>query len=179
VADNQDVSVKLKETLDLAARSFEAENSEGYDALGEELEELETLAKRSFEDHADYKSLLSKLENGKPLSPDELNTLKLLMVGDADYYLKYDDDFDRSESELKTVVEEIRKLQAGPLDVDGLMHLRVLCREASSVARPTAFYLEQKERVAKFDAATRDGIDPESGKFLANIIKGMMSHDNP
>ena len=97
------------------------------------------------------------------------------MVGDAEYYLKYDDDFDRSESELKKILEEIRKLHSSDLDVDGLMHLRVLCREACSVARPTAFYLEQKERVGKFEEATRDGIDSESAKFLANIIKTMMS----
>jgi len=66
-------------------------------------------------------------------------------------------------------------MQAGALDVDGLMHLRVACRQASTVARPTAFYLEQKERVRKFEEATRDGIDAKSGQFLANIIKEMMN----
>ncbi len=179
MADNKDVSAKIAEALGWADRCFQAENSDGYDGLSEQLEELETLAKKSFETHADYKALLSKLEKGTPLTPDELNTLKLLLVGDADYYLKYDDDFDRSESELKKIVDEIRKLTSSDLDVDALMHLRVLCREACSVARPTAFYLEQKERVRKFEEATRDGIDRESGKFLANIIKSMMSSDNP
>lgn len=179
MAENKEVSAKIVETLGWADRCSQAENSEGYEGLNEQLEELETLAKKSFETHADYKALLSKLEKGASLTPDELNTLKLLLVGDADYYLKYDDDFDRSESELKKILEEIRKLQSSDLDVDGLMHLRVLCREACSVARPTAFYLEQKERVGKFEEATRDGIDRESGKFLANIIKSMMSSDNP
>ncbi|MGA7792307.1 MAG: hypothetical protein WCA19_04660 [Candidatus Acidiferrales bacterium] len=179
MADNKEVSAKIAETLGWADRCLQAENSEGYDGLNEQLEELETLVKKSFETHADYKALLSKLEQGASLTPDELNTLKLLLVGDADYYLKYDDDFDRSEGELKKILEEIRKLPSSELDVDALMHLRVLCREACSVARPTAFYLEQKERVGKFEEATRDGIDRESGKFLANIIKSMMSPDNP
>jgi len=178
MAENKEVSAKIVETLGWADRCFQAENSEGYEGLNEQLEELETLAKKNFETHADYKALLSKLEQGASLTPDELNTLKLLLVGDADYYLKYDDDFDRSESELKKIVDEIRKLPLSDLDVDGLMHLRVLCREACSVARPTAFYLEQKERVGKFEQATRDGIDRESGKFLANLIKSMMSLDN-
>jgi hypothetical protein len=175
MADNQDVGAKLAETLGLADRCFQAENSEGYEALNEGLEELETAAKKSFESHTDYKTVLAKLEKGLPLTSDEMNTLKLLMVGDADYYLKYDDDFERSESSLKAIVELIRKMQAGALDVDGLMHLRVLCHEASTVARPTAFYLEQKERVRKFEEATRDGIDAKSGQFLASIIKEMMN----
>ena len=135
------------------------------------MEDLESLARESFQNHTEYKSLVNKLENGNALTPDELNTLKLVMVGDADYYLKYDDDFDRSESELKRIVEEIRKLQTSNLDVDGMMHLRVFCREACSVARPTTFYLEQKERVRKFEEATRDGMDRESGRFLANTVK--------
>ena len=156
-----EVSTKMGETLNLAALSLQAEKGDGYEALTEQLEELETLAIKSFQNHIDYKSLLTKLENGKPLTPDELNTLKLLIVGDADYYMKYDDDFDRwgrvnSRRSLKRSVSCRRVI----LDVDGLMHLRVLCQEASSVAEPAAFYLEQKERVGKFEDATRNGIDP-------------------
>ena len=56
------------------------------------------------------------------------------MVGDADYYAKYDD-FDRSESELKRIIEEIHRLQTSNLDADGLMHLRVLCREGMQRCR--------------------------------------------
>jgi hypothetical protein len=173
MAGNAEVSAKVKEMLDLAARSFEAENSEGYEVLCEQLEELETLAQKSFQSHADCQSIVKKLENGNPLTSDELNTLKLLIVGDAGYYLKYDDDFDRSKSELKRILEEIRNLQSSDLDVDGMMHLGVLCREASTVAKPTAFYLEQKERVRKFEDATHDGIDRESGRILADIIRGV------
>jgi hypothetical protein len=60
-----------------------------------------------------------------------LNTLKLLIVGDAEYYLKYDDGFDRCKNETSKIVDEIRRLQSSDLDVDALMHLRVLCREAT------------------------------------------------
>jgi hypothetical protein len=173
MAENVEVPARMKQTLDLAAQCFEAEKSDAYEGLSEQLEELEALARESFENHTDYKSLVDKLENGSPLTPDDLNTLKLLMVGDADYYLKYDGDFDRSEGELKRVIDEIRKLPSSNLDADGLMHLRVLCREACSVAKPTAFYLEQKERVRKFEEATKGGIDRESGQFFADMIRHM------
>jgi hypothetical protein len=175
MADNQEVSTRIKETLKLAAQCFEAEKSERYEVLSEQLEELEVLARETFQAHMDYKSLVSKLEKGSPLTSDELNTLKLLMIGDADYYLKYDDDFDRCKGELKRIVDEIGRLQVTDLDIDGLMHLRVLCREASSVVMPTGHYLEQKERVRKFQEATRGPIDAASGKMLANIIRKMMT----
>jgi hypothetical protein len=41
------------------------------------------------------------------------------------------------------------------------------------VAKPAAFYLEQKDRVRKFEDATRDGIDSETAKTLAGILRGI------
>ena len=172
MAENHVVSTKLKDTLDLADRCFEAEKSEGYEALLEQLEELHSLTQETARAHAARGTLAHKLENGETLAPEEMNSLRVLMVGDADYYMKYDDDFDRSEGELKKIVDDIRKLQSGDLDADATMHLGVLCREACSVAKPTAFYLEQKERLHRFEDATRGGIDRETGKMLADILRG-------
>jgi hypothetical protein len=37
----------------------------------------------------------------------------------------------------------------------------------------TEHYLEQKERVRRFEQATRGPIDPEAGRTLASIIESM------
>lgn len=177
MADNREVSAKLKEALDVADQCFKAESSEGYEVLNEQLEELGSLARDSFQQHTDYKSLLNKLENGNPLTSDELNTLKLLIVGDAEYYLKYDDDFDRCKTEAGRIVDQIRRLQSSNLDIDALMHLRVLCMEATSALVPTSYYLEQKDRVRRFKEATSEPIDRESGQMLADMIRHMTSPD--
>jgi hypothetical protein len=171
MADDQVFSIKMKDALDMATRSFEAESSEGYGILGEQMEELETMAIEYLHDHEDCKAIVKKLELGDPLTPDEVETVKQFVVGDAYDYLKYDDNFDRSKAELKRVLDEIRELQSKPLDLDEIMHLGVLCKEASSAARPTAYYMEQKERVRKFEEATRGGIDRESARILAGILR--------
>ncbi len=173
MADDQVFSIKLKDALDMAIRSFEAESSEGYGILGEQMEELETMAIEYLHDHEDCKAIVKKLELGDQLTSDEVETVKQFVVGDAEVYLKYDDNFDRSKTELKRVLDEIRELQSKPLDLDELMHLGVLCKEASSAAKPTAFYLEQKERVRRFEEATRGGIDTASAKILAGILRGV------
>jgi hypothetical protein len=54
-----------------------------------------------------------------------MNTLTLLVFGEEDCYMNYDDDFDRSESELKRILEGIRKLSASDLDVYGASALRI------------------------------------------------------
>jgi hypothetical protein len=171
MADVQEFSIKLKDSLDLACRSFEAESSEGYGILGEQMEELETMAIAYLQDHEECKAIVKKLELGDPLTPGELETVKQFVVGDANYYLKFDDNFDRSKAELKRVLDEIRELLSKPMDLDEIMHLGVLCKEASSAAKPTAYYMEQKERVHRFEEATRGGLNVESAKILANILR--------
>jgi hypothetical protein len=177
MAQNQEVSDKLKEALEVADKCFKDENSEGYDALSEQLEELETLTRDSYEQHVDYKLLVDKLENGKPLTPEELSTFRRVIVGDAEYYLKYDDEFDRCRAESGKIVDEIRRLRSADMDVDDLMHLSVLCREATRALVPTGYYLEQKERLRKFQEATSQPIDRESGRMLADMLRHLASRN--
>src|ERR1700687_3414697 len=98
----------LSQALD-AARCAATETSDNYAVRGERLGELETLAKQSLQSNVLYQPLVTKLLNGTPLTADELMTLRSLIVGDVDYYLKYDDDFDRSKSELARILDQIRQ----------------------------------------------------------------------
>jgi hypothetical protein len=118
---------------------------------------------------------VGKLQNGSALTADEMKTLRTLIVGDADYYLKYDDDFDRSKTELGRILDQLRRLSSGELDAEALMHLGVLCQEARSVLIPTGHYLEQRERVRRFEEATRGPIDREAGRVLAKILNDMVA----
>jgi hypothetical protein len=175
VTSNQEIAEKLSQTLNAAAQCAAAETSETYAVLGEQLRELETLAERSLRSHVASQALVRKLEDGTALTADELKTIRTLIVGDADYYLKYDDDFDRSKNELGKILDQIRRLQSNDLDLETLMHVGVLCREASNVLAATTHYLEQKERVRRFEQATHGPINADAGRVLARIIKGMMA----
>lgn len=134
-----EVASTIKKTLALASRCIEAETSDNYGFLGEQVEELEGQAREAFRSKMDIASLLPKLEQAKPLTVAELKTLELLIVGDAEYYLKYETELEHWKSELKRVFAEIAKLQSSELDVEGLMHLRALCREASEICRTSCF----------------------------------------
>jgi hypothetical protein len=173
MAVSQEFAAMLSQALDAATRCTADETSDNYAVLGERLGELETLAKRSLQSSVLYQPLVTKLLNGTPLAAEELTTLRSLIVGDADYYLKYDDDFDRSKSELARILDQIRQLQSSEPDVSNLMHVGVLCREAATLLAAAEHYLEQKERVRRFEQATRGPIDQEAGRTLAGIIKDM------
>jgi hypothetical protein len=96
-----------------------------------------------------------------------------LIVGDAEQYLKYDDDFILMKTELGRILGQAAQLKSQDLDIEALMRLRVLCKEASSALVPTLHYLEQRDRVRRFEEHARNPLTKEAGHILARIIKEM------
>jgi len=79
-----------------------------------------------------------------------------------------------TSGELGRILDQLRRLSSGELDAEALMHLGVLCQEACSVLIPTRHYLEQRERVRRFEDATHL-IDREAGRVLAKILNDMIA----
>jgi hypothetical protein len=177
MGDLPELSTTIQKTLELASRCTQVESSDNYGALGDQVEELEGQAREAFQSRMDFASLLPKLKAGKPLTPADLKTLELLIVGDAEYFLKYETEFDHWKSEIQQLVGEISKLQSSDSDVDGLMHLRAVCGEVRRVLPAVVYYLDQRERASKFQQATQGPIDAEASRVLAEIVEQMLVSD--
>jgi hypothetical protein len=173
VADNAEIAGKMSEALNTAAQCSSAETVENYTQVATQLQALDALAGRSLRSHVNCQPILAKLQQGASLTPDELQVLRLLIVGDADQYLKYDDDFEDAKSELKKILDEIQALASPESNIDSLMHLRVLCREAASSLGPVLHYLEQKERVRNFEEHTCGPLSADAARILAGIVRNM------
>jgi hypothetical protein len=173
VGDHPEITNKLSETLNTAQKCSTVETVENYSLLGEQLDELGSAAGESLVSHGGYHSLIDKLETGTQLTEAELKTVGSLIVGDADQYLKYSDDFARMKTELNRILGQIEQLKSHDLDVEELMRLRVLCKEASSALVPTLHYLEQVDRVRRFEEHTRGPLSKGAGGILARIVKEM------
>jgi hypothetical protein len=173
VANDAEIAEKMSEALNTAAQCSSTETVENYTQLATQLEALDASAGRSLRSHVNCQPILAKLQQGASLTPDELQVLRLLIVGDADQYLKYDDDFEDAKSELKKILDEIQALASPESNIDSLMHLRVLCREAASSLGPVLHYLEQKERVRNFEEHTRGPLSADAARILAGIVRNM------
>src|ERR1700678_2806270 len=176
-AKEQQVRTSINKTLDLAARSSANESTDNYEFLEEQVDELEVQAKEAFHAKIDFKPLLAKLVAGGGLTSADLKALELLIVGDAEYYVKYESEMEEWKAQLKRVLDEIASLQTSTLDVDGLMRLRALCREAHEVLADLVFYFDAKERAAKVQAATQGKIDTDGYRFLTEIVRRALTSD--
>ena len=175
MADIQELVEQISEALNIAAQSSTAGTAESYSVLGEKLSELESSAGRYLRSNMAYQAVLTKLQQEQPLTADDLKTLRSLIVGDADGYLKYDDDFEQPKAELTRIIDQIRKLQSTEMNAETLTHLRVLCREASSALAPTVHYLEQKQRVNNFDNNVHEPLSHDTRRMLAGVIQDLAS----
>lgn len=174
----QQIKAGIQKSLDLASRTSANETSDNYELLEEQVDQLEGEAREAVRSKLDLAGLLGKLTGNKPLTPADLKTLELLIVGDAEYYLKYESEVDEWKAQLKRVLDQVAALQNSNLDVDTLMHLRALSREAHEAIADLVYYLDAKERVAKFRAAIQGSMDPEGYRFLAGIVREMLASDN-
>jgi hypothetical protein len=177
MANVSEVLTSIERTVELSSHCAETETSDSYDGLGAAVATLSEQAHQAMKSQLDIASLLAKLKEQKPLGPDELKTLEFLIVGDAEYFLKYEADLDRWREEAKQLIAEIAKLQSAPLNVDSLMHLRALCQELQRVLPNIVYYLDQKERTTKFHQATKGPIDEEGYRVLALMVTAMISSD--
>jgi len=170
---NQKVAATLQEALADAARCASDETTKNYDTLAQDLVELEKVAKEACAEHTDCKALIAKLRAGTALSADELATLRLLMVGDADSYIKYDEELDRCRTDVAKIIAKMQQLQTGELTADVLMHLSVLSLEARILLELTRHYFEARDRIRRFDTATSVAIDRDAANVLVRMIEGM------
>jgi hypothetical protein len=180
MATSQDVEAKINEMLKVSARAFRNETEAGYQEFQGSVNDLEGAAREAFQAKlADlYWPILAKLEEGKGLTTAEHDILEMLIVGEAKYYLRYENDVNQWKDELKRLLEEIKKQQAAGLDeIDSLMRLRALCREVTQVVPELIYYFRERERVRKFEEATAGAIDVDTRRALANLIKQMIESD--
>jgi hypothetical protein len=167
----------IPKAIQLATACNASETSENYELLEEQIDQLEADAREAFQAKLDCRSLLAKLGAGKPLAAEDLKTLELLIVGDAESYLKYESETEEWKAQLKRVLDQIRALETSGLDTDTLMQLRALCREAHESIADLVFYFDAKERAEKFRAATQGPIDAEGYRFLAQMVRQMLASD--
>lgn len=166
----------ISKSLELATRCAASESSQNYELLEEGIDRLEADAREAFQAKLDCRSLLSKLIAVKPLTENDLKTLELLIVGDAESYLKYESEIGEWKAQLKRALDQIRALQTTAFDTNTLMQLRALCREAHESIADLVFYYDARERVDKFRSA-QASIDAAGYRFLAQMVREMLASD--
>ena len=175
--NTQAVQNKVNQIVQLTVRTQDNETETNYQQLQGSIAELEAMAREASQALLKDKCrpILTKLEDDVSLSDDELRIVRLLLVGDADYYLESEGDLDQWRDDVIRVTGEIEQLQSSDLsEVDNLMRLQALCREAMRVLPDMAYYFRQKERVRNFESTSSGPVSRETRQVVAGLIRSML-----
>jgi hypothetical protein len=119
-------------------------------------------------------AIIGKLENNQPLNDAEKQTVKLWVVGDAEGYVKMENNFQDWREEYRRLLDVIAGWEGKTGSVQELVAVHGVLEDAIKVADAMAHYLEDRERVARFENAMSN-LTAEDKKFIAGMLKSMLA----
>jgi len=119
-------------------------------------------------------AIIGKLENNQPLTEAEKQTVKLWVVGDAEGYVKMENNFQDWLKEYRRLLDIIAAWEVKNGSVQELVEVHGVLEDTIKVADAVSHYLEDRERVARFESAMTN-MNDEGRNFIAGMLKSMLA----
>jgi hypothetical protein len=117
------------------------------------------------------KPIIHKLEKQQPLTPEEKDLIRLWIVGDAEAFTKKENDYQQWLEEFRQLGVAIGNKGAGqPASLQEMQDLYGNLEEAVRLAGDLQFFLQEKERLARFQQAIQN-LSASEAELLANILQ--------
>ena len=162
-----------------AMKQAQADNtSESYGYVATELVKSKDAIRQAIEQATAeaIAAIIGKLENNQPLNDAEKQTVKLWVVGDAEGYVKMENNFQDWLEEYRRLMDVIADWEGKTGSVQELVEVHGVLEDAIKVADAVAHFLEDRERVARCETALSN-LNAEDNKFIAGMLKSML--DSP
>ena len=119
-------------------------------------------------------SIIKKLEKQELLTPEERHLVGFWIVGDAEGYTKMEEDFNEWQEEFRRLSGLLETYAGQDPSPRALMEAHGVLEDAIRVAADISFFLEQKDRLERFNSAINN-LTPDDAKFLVSMLQSMMS----
>ena len=175
-----DITALTAQVSAALASARELKTSTEYDLLAQQINDLAAAARETMQAslNRQYLGIVRKLEGDQSLDNDELKLIELIIVGEAESFLRHESDIGQWQEELETLIAKTEAAQSSGLDsVEKLMRVRALCRDSGDVANRIALFYREKERVDSFRQATAGPLTTETRRTLAGVIRAMVVSD--
>lgn len=173
----------VKENLDrIVKRAKSMISSEEIDQLNllqSFFRDIEASSREAFQEKvfSQAEDISRKLQIGDNLTSQEQKLLELLIIGDADYYIKIENNYEDWMKEYNRLLTEFEKFSRATLDVEKLCQLRAIAQDTLNLLPSIVYYKQAQIRIKKFRAAMHGFLEKEDKIMLASIIKTALESD--
>ncbi|MDA8132141.1 MAG: hypothetical protein M0011_11620 [Elusimicrobia bacterium] len=122
------------------------------------------------------KILISKLQKGLAPAQDEMEFIRLWLIGDAEAYLSRENDLDNWLKELDRIMSEVAAGGA-PANVRSAMGLRGTVTDALGLIPGVQRYYEAEDRVKRFEKSTAS-LDSATMLLISNLLESKIKSAN-
>ena len=166
----------LKGMVQVMKQAQAGNNADQYSFAATQLVQAKNKVREAIEQATadDVAPIIAKLENNQPLTEAEKQTVRLWVVGDAEGYVKMENNFPDWLVEYQRLMDAVADYEGKPGSVQALVEVHGLLEDAIKLTDALAHFLEDKERVARFEKAIAQ-LKAEDGKFIADILKSMLA----
>lgn len=160
-----------------AMKQAQADNTaESYGYIATELVKSKNDIRKAIEQATagEVAAIIGKLENNQPLNQAEKEMVKLWVVGDAEGYVKMENNFQDWLQEYRRLMDKIAGWEGKTGSIQELVEVHGVLEDAVKVADDVAHYLEDRERVARCETALSN-LNAEDNKFIAGLLKSLLT----
>ncbi len=117
-------------------------------------------------------AIINNLAGGGQLSTDEIALVRIWIVGDAESYIKAENDYILWTAEYQRLVGVLQGFENKECSEQDALRLIGILEDAIRVSFDIANFLEKKERIFKFDQSLADGVDADEKEILVRVLTG-------
>lgn len=151
-------------------------SSEDFKRAGKVLSDKRSIAREKIQEitSGEIKNIISKLKENKSLTNQDLELVRLWIIGDAESYTKIENNFQDWLNEFKRIESILSEYEKKELTPEDLFKLLAVLEDAIRNASDIGNFLEKQERVKKFEKATKD-IASLDREVLAKILTAKLT----
>jgi hypothetical protein len=153
-------------------------SAEDYSGISAKLVQSRDRARELLQDLTaqQIKPLIGKLENNQPLTLEEKDLIRLWVVGDAESYAKMEDDYQEWRQEFQRLSQVVAAQEGKKPSLPELLTTYGVLVDAVRVAADIQFFLENKERVQRFEKAVQN-LEAADARLLADLLKAKLASE--
>jgi hypothetical protein len=139
-------------------KASNAMTSENFMMVASLLSEVKTQAREQAQlvSSAKIKDAIGKLKSGQALGEEDIQYMRLWIVGDAEGYTGMENSFQEWVAEFKRLQGAIGAYEDKQLSLDELFKVHGIVEDALRISADIGNFLEKQERVVNFENAIRD-----------------------
>ena len=121
--------------------------------------------------------VIKQLENNADITSQELDLIRIWIVGDAHSYIKMENNYEEWIQEAQRLVEAVKSSSTKELTPQVMGELKSMARDATRTLGDITFYKENMERTKKFENSVKK-LTADNKIFLAGMLKAKLQSEH-